>query len=565
MLLATETLTGSEVAQIVIGLAGGLALFLFGMDQMTEALKSVAGASMKTLLAKLTKNRFAAATTGAVVTAVVQSSSVTTVLVVGFITAGVMNLAQSVGVIMGANIGTTITAQIVAFKVTKYALVLVAVGFFTQSFGRFDKAREYGGMIMGLGLIFFGMELMSKATDPLRTYEPFIGMMGRMDNPLLGMLLAAAFTALVQSSSATTGIVIVLASQGFISLEAGIALALGANIGTCVTALLSAMGKPVEAVQAAVVHVLFNVIGCAIWVAFIPHLAEVVREMSPAYLDLTGTDRLAAETPRQIANAHTVFNVANTLLLIWFTGPIARVAKWIVPHRKAAEGGVQPKYLEDAYLSTPALALDRVQLESVHLGEQVIAMLEASFPAVSEGTEHDLDRVRKMDDDVDNLETAIVDYLRRLGREELSTKLTRRAQQLMAITIYFENAGDIIDANIVALGHDRMEHNVTISGETNATMKKLFDEVCVAFTTVTRAIAEDDLESARSVIEMKGEIDQAAGDATERVVDRLLAEEPNRIALFRIETDMIGQYRRLFYLAKRIAKTLTGDGVSVGP
>jgi phosphate:Na+ symporter len=565
MLMATETLSGSEVAQIAIGLAGGLALFLFGMDQMTEALKSVAGAGMKTLLGKLTKNRFSGATTGAIVTAVVQSSSVTTVLVVGFVTAGVMTLAQSVGVIMGANIGTTITAQIVAFKVTKYALVLVAVGFFAQSFGRFDKAREYGGMIMGLGLIFFGMELMSKATDPLRTYDPFIDLMGRMDNPLLGILLAAAFTALVQSSSATTGIVIVLAAQGFISLEAGIALTLGANIGTCVTALLAAIGKPVEAVQAAIVHVLFNVIGCAIWVAFIPHLAEVVRDISPAYLDLTGADRLAAETPRQIANAHTAFNVANTLILIWFTGPIARVAQWIVPRRgTSTTEGVQPKYLDPAYLSTPALALERVQLEAVHLGERFIAMLEASYPAVTSGSAEDLTRIRELDDHVDDLEKAIVDYLRRLGREELSTNSTRRAQQLMAITIHFENAGDVVDANIAALGHDRIEHGVTISEETNATLKRLFDDVCVAYTEVTRALAENDLEAAAAVVAMKQQVDRTASDATLQVAERLLADEPNRIALFRIETDLIGQYRRLFYLAKRIAKTLAGDGVSVG-
>jgi len=242
-------------------LFGGLALFLFGMEQMSDSLKAVAGEKMKTILSKLTTNRVSGALTGALVTAVIQSSSVTTVLVVGFISAGLMSMSQSIGVIMGANIGTTITAQIVAFKVTKYALLMISVGFTMLFFSQQHKIKQYGGMLMGLGLVFFGMGVMSEAMHPLRSYQPFLDLMVNMSNPLLGILVAAAFTALVQSSSATTGIVIVMASQGFISLPAGIALAFGANIGTCVTALLAAIGKPREALRAAAVHVLFNVLG----------------------------------------------------------------------------------------------------------------------------------------------------------------------------------------------------------------------------------------------------------------------------------------------------------------
>ncbi len=192
-------------------------------------------------------------------------------------------------------------------------------------------------MIMGLGLVFFGMQLMSDGTKPLRTYQPFMEMMQQMDDPLRAILLAAGLTALVQSSSATTGLVITLAGQGFISLEAGIALIFGANIGTCITAGLAAIGKPREAVRAAVVHVLFNVAGVAIWFAFIPQLANFVSWLSPSASDLVGSRRLAAETPRQIANAHTVFNVANTLLFIWFTTPLAWLVRRIVPERAAVE------------------------------------------------------------------------------------------------------------------------------------------------------------------------------------------------------------------------------------
>ncbi|MCU7810233.1 MAG: Na/Pi cotransporter family protein, partial [Candidatus Thiodiazotropha sp. (ex Notomyrtea botanica)] len=307
---AADPLTATpDWIKMAIQLFGGLALFLFGMEQMAGALKSVAGERMKLVLAKLTSNRFMGAITGAFVTAIIQSSSVTTVLVVGFISAGLMSMAQSVGVIMGANIGTTITAQIVAFKVTKYAMLMVAVGFSAWFFSKNEKIKHYGTMLMGLGLIFFGMSIMSDAMAPLRSYQPFLDLMVKMENPFIGILIAALFTALVQSSSATTGIVIVMASQGFITLPAGIALAFGANIGTCVTAMLAAIGKPREAIRAALVHVLFNVAGVLLWLAFIPNLAEVVMMISPVSSDLPEGARLAADTPRQIANAHTIFNL----------------------------------------------------------------------------------------------------------------------------------------------------------------------------------------------------------------------------------------------------------------
>ena len=324
--------------KMAIQLFGGLALFLFGMEQMANALKAVAGERMKVILAKLTTNRFMGAITGAFVTAVIQSSSVTTVLVVGFISAGLMSMSQSIGVIMGANIGTTITAQIVAFKVTKYAMLMIAIGFSGLFFSKKEQIRHYGGMLMGLGLIFFGMGIMSEAMSPLRTYQPFLDLMVRMENPFIGILIAALFTALVQSSSATTGIVIVMASQGFITLPAGIALAFGANIGTCVTAMLASIGKPREAVRAALVHVFFNVAGVLVWLAFIPNLAEIVLLISPVSADLPEAARLAADTPRQIANAHTIFNIANTLLFIGFVGVFASVVEKLVPDKPPGRG-----------------------------------------------------------------------------------------------------------------------------------------------------------------------------------------------------------------------------------
>ena len=234
---------------LVVGLLGGLSLFLYGMERMSDALKNVAGEKMKDIMAVLSNNRIMGLITGAIVTAVIQSSSVTTVMLVGFVTAGLMSLSQTIGVILGADIGTTITAQIVAFKVTKYALLLLAIGFGMLFASKKEKIQQYGYMVMGLGMIFFGMGVMKDAMEPLRTYQPFIDLMANMSNPILGILVAAIFTALVQSSSASMGVVIVLAMQGLITLEAGISLALGANIGTCVTAGLASIGKPREALQ----------------------------------------------------------------------------------------------------------------------------------------------------------------------------------------------------------------------------------------------------------------------------------------------------------------------------
>ncbi|MCL4244673.1 MAG: Na/Pi symporter, partial [Candidatus Dadabacteria bacterium] len=315
---------GPRWGMILMGLLGGLAIFLFGMDQMTGALKAVMGEGMSKLLAGLTKNRFMATITGAITTAVIQSSSVTTVIVIGFISVGLMTLQQVIGVILGANIGSTVTAQIIAFNVTQYALLPVAAGFAMLFVSKNEKVRLYGGIIMGLGLVFFGMGIMSDATSPLRSYEPFIEIMQEMSNPILGISAGLLFTGLVQSSAATIGIVIVLASQGAITLEAGIAIVLGANIGTCVTALLAAIGKATPAKQAAAAHILFNVIGVLIWLPLIGQLASMAEAVSPVSANLSGTAQMAADTPRQIANAHTLFNVANTIIFIGIIGPFAR-------------------------------------------------------------------------------------------------------------------------------------------------------------------------------------------------------------------------------------------------
>ena len=555
---AAETSADIDWLKMGMGLFGGLALFLFGMDQMADALKAVAGERMKDILARLTANRIMGALTGAFVTAVINSSSVTTVLLVGFISAGLMSLAQSVGVIMGANIGSTVTAQLIAFKVTKAALLMIGVGFVMQFTSKRERIRHYGGMLMGLGLVFFGMSVMSDAMAPLRTYEPFLNVMETMENPIVGILVAALFTALIQSSAATTGIVIVMASQGFVNLPTGIALAFGANIGTCATAALAAIGKPREAVRAAVVHVLFNVAGVLVWVGLIPQMADFVRFISPQHLDLTGTARLAAEVPRQIANAHTMFNVANTILFIGFTGLFARAAEWLVPDKPLGEEAlvVRAKYLDDELLATPSLALDRVRLETLHMGERVQAMMERIMPAILSGSKETLRDVERMDDDVDMLHAQIIAYLSKISRLSLTEPQTADLIRLMEAVNDLENIGDVIETNLVVLGHERIDQGVSISQPTREVLTNFHIAVNRAVECAVQAVAQKNELAARTVTSMKQEISRIADSAAAHQAQRLVAEEPNRIPAYTIEIDIIEKLKRIYYFAKRMAKTV---------
>ena len=542
LLLAAGTPNSLHVGQIAMELLGGLAIFLFGMDLLSEALRVVAGDGVKRLLARLTTNRFTGALAGALVTAIIQSSSITTVLVVGFISAGLMSLTQSVGVIMGANIGTTITAQIIAFKVTQYALVLVAAGFLMRC-AKSDRLRDYGSLLLGLGLVFYGMSLMSSGTHPLRDYEPFIRAMQRMDDPLLAVILGALFTALVQSSSATTGIVIVMAAEQLISLHTGIALILGANIGTCVTAILATLGKPREAVRAAVVHVLFNVLGVVLWFGLIDQLARLVTWVSPA-----------ADTPRQIANAHTVFNAANTLVLIWFAPLFVLIVKRLVPERREVTPPSMPRYLDDVLLQTPSLAMDIVRMELGRLGAAALRMVRQGLPTVLDGDETALQQLEDMDDDVDALHEAIVTYLGRLARENLSDLQSRQLHDYLAAANYLESIGDMIETNLVAEGKTRLRQHLTVSPATREVLELFHHEVCDSVEEALRALVGQDAELARHVTARKSDVNRICDRAESHLARRLSADEPNRLAAFRLESEIIEYLKRVYYFAKRIAK-----------
>jgi phosphate:Na+ symporter len=538
------------------GLFGGLALFLFGMDIMTLALKRAAGDRMKGLLARMTRNRLVGVTMGAVTTGIIQSSSVTTVILVGFISAGLMSMAQSVSLIMGANIGSTFTAQILAFKVTALALPMITGGFLVSFVSKREKQREIAKMVLGLGLVFYGMSIMSDAMKPLRSYEPFIDFMLSLDNPLLGVLIGAVFTGVIQSSAATTGILIVMGGQGLIALEPAIAIALGANIGTCVTASLASIGKPREAVRAVTVHVIFNVAGVLVWIAIIPELADLAKWISPARGDLTGMNRLAAEMPRQIANAHTLFNVANTLLFIGFTTQIARFVEWLIPDRPlTVEERLQPKFLDESLVSTPAIALDAARREIGRMGRRVQEMAIAVMPAVLSGSAAELDRIARMDEVVDALHRAIIGYLRTISLQNLSEAQSGELMTLIQIANDLEHIGDRLAIDLTTSARKRIDEGVVVSEATAEAITEFHGEVVKALDGALDSVAGMDAEIAARVRAMKGSVGKLGREIATHGVTRLAANAPLRLETYAREMELIEILDGIFKVARRIARS----------
>jgi phosphate:Na+ symporter len=545
-----------------IGLLGGLSLFLYGMERMSDALKNVAGEKMKDILGMLSNNRIMGMITGAIVTAVIQSSSVTTVMLVGFVTAGLMSLSQTIGVIMGSNIGTTITAQIVAFKVTKYALLMMAVGFGMLFSSKKERIQQYGYMIMGLGMIFFGMGVMSDAMRPLRTYQPFLDLMSQMSNPIWGILVAALFTALIQSSSATTGVIIVLAMQGLITLKAGIALSFGANIGTCVTAFLASIGKPREAVRVSIVHVLFNVVGVLIFLPFIGPFAKLVMDISPSAPEgLTGLQAAAAVLPRQVANAHTIFNATCALIFLPLVSIFARFVFWLVPDKPLPEiEEIQPKYLSEMLFHTPSLALDAARREIKRMGKRVDLMNNAMMPAVLTGNKESLLAVRQMDEEVDILYKHIVNYLANVSKLKLNEYQTQKMVKLMAAVNDLEHIGDLIEVNMVELGEQRIKKGFKISEATQKVINTVHHVVSDGLKAAVRAVVDEDKEYARRVITMKEDMNRLVEQADLHQAQRLVSEDSGKFEAYSVEVDIIEKLKRIYYHAKRMAKTVVELG-----
>tara|TARA_R110000824_G_C15184458_1_gene674119 strand:+ start:141 stop:1928 length:1788 start_codon:yes stop_codon:yes gene_type:complete len=546
--MAGEDAIPLQTGAMMIGLVGGLALFLYGMDHLASALKTLAGARLRRILSNMTRNRIWAALSGAVITGLVQSSSVTTVLVVGFVSAGLMPFAQAIAVIMGANMGSTLTAQIIAFRIEAIAPLFIAIGFAMTMLADRKRFTLIGKAVLGLGLLFFGMGMMSQAMEPLRSFQPFISLMGEMSNPFMAILVAAAFTALVQSSAATMGIVIVLAGQGLVSLEGGIALIFGANIGTCVTALLGAIGKNRDGVRTAVGHILFNVIGVVIWLPFIDLLAGVVRGVT------MGGDIDNADIAREIANAHSIFNIANVILMIGFVPLMARMIEKLVPLEKDIEPRLspEPKYVIHNMDDAPAAAMTLLRNEVMHMGDIVIDVVRRGQENLRLPTRARLVTIAELDDGVDSLQDAIAMFAGKMRRTELLPNDISRLQNELAVSNHLEAIGDLVSEEMVRLVGEWFDLRHMPSDESLHKMAELYEIAEESLKQAMTAFSSEDAQAAQRVLDRKAEF-AAKMDATLRKVSDEIGPRDIDIRRYRIEVAMVERINRLYERSRRIS------------
>jgi phosphate:Na+ symporter len=457
--------------------------------------------------------------------------------------------------IMGANIGSTFTAQIIAFDVSTLTPFMLAGGFLFYAFGRQELLKQLGAVALGLGLLFLGIQFMGDATRPLRTFQPFIDAMQEMRSPLVGIIVGAVFTAVVQSSAATLGIIIALASQGLMPLEAGIALILGANVGTVGTAMLSSIGKPAEAVQVGMVHLLFNVFGVLFFVFIIPQFADFVRFISPSSPELEGVSRLAAETPRQVANAHTAFSVVSTMILIWFVGPIARLAQFIVPSApKAKELPGDPVYLDDVSLAVPSLGIQRVRLELTRLGEQVLGLVRRGAVVAGSGSVDDIAGLLLQDKQTDRLTSAILHYIGRLSQVEHSEKEAREMVDLTQVVTGLDGISDVATTNLTSVSQQRLTEGIDLSQSRDENTARFADAVFQNLEQAVEIVSHPDAGKVERVIAAKAEIEALAAAARQSMLDKLQLDDSADVQKFRLISEMLEHGKEVARFARMIAK-----------
>ena len=423
-------------------LLGGLGLFLYGMQMMGSGLEAAAGNRMKRILERLTSNPILGVLVGGVITAVIQSSSATTVMVVGFVNSGMMTLRQAVGVIMGANIGTTITGQLIALDVGAVAPLFAFIGVVLVVFIKKQSVRYCGQIIAGLGILFIGMDMMSSSMAPLRESEAFVNLLTQFSNPVLGILAGAIFTAIIQSSSASVGILQALASSGVIGLSNAVFVLFGQNIGTCITAVLASVGTSRNAKRTTIIHLMFNIIGTILFtiVCIFTPLTDLVSSWTPT------------NPSAQIANMHTLFNVVTTLLLLPFGGYLAKLATRILPEKptEALENGVhQLLYIKpvdqlsaEHHVGTSAIVVNGVQRELARMAEMVLKNVDESFQAVLEGSPARLEQVEETEEYIDYLNQQISRYISHIIVFETNPQDSEQISAFFKISTNLERIGD---------------------------------------------------------------------------------------------------------------------------
>lgn len=496
------------VMGIVIPVFGGLGLFLYGMNMMGDGLQKAAGDRLRRLIEVLTNNRLMGVLVGALVTMIIQSSSGTTVMVVGFVNAGLMSLSQAVGVIMGANIGTTVTAQIIAFDIAKYAPIAVAIGVAIRLAAKKKKFIDIAEVLIGAGILFIGMDMMSGGLKPLAEVQAFSDIMVSLNNPVIGVIVGLLLTTIVQSSSASIGLLQALAGQGLITINMAFPILFGDNIGTTTTSLISSIGANKTAKRAAVIHFLFNLIGTIIFmVALRIPIQILVEYLTPG------------DVKRQIANAHTLFNIINVIIQFPFAKYLVIVAEKLVP-------GVDKEdmdatlYLDTRIIETPGIALGQVKKEVLRMGDLVTESLAISKDALTKDDYDGIEKIVETEKLVNKIEREITEYLVLLSNESISDTQRTIINNYFYIIDDIERVGDHVE-NIVELAQYKNQHRLSFSDDATDGLNEIFDKCNQAFSKSMEAIEKDDGDIAREVLVLEDEIDEMEGKSRQDHMDRL--------------------------------------------
>ncbi len=527
----------------VIKLLGGLGLFLFGMKIMSEGLEAAAGEKLRNGLELMTKNRFLAMGLGAGVTAVIQSSSATTVMVVGFVNAGLMTLMQAINVGIGANIGTTVTAQIVAFKITKLAPLVLFVGVLLMIFVKKRSVRRVGEIIGGLGILLFGMEIMSEAVSPLKDYAPFIEALSSFQNPWVGVLVGAGVTAIIQSSSATMGIVQAFAMQGVMGLDNGVYIVLGLNIGTCITAILASISGTRTSKRFAVALLFFNVIGSLIFMLLMQFLPIVdwVQSWSPG------------DPVRQLANFHTFFNCVTAAIFICIPFVLSKLAYFFVRGEDKQLEGKRLKYITKD-LDAPPIVLGQAVLEVERMIKISAENFQLSIESYVDNDEKKVKQVLENEKVVNYLNHEITDVLARLSQDALSEGDAHIVTALLHAVMDIERISDIAE-NISDIAQVGIDGKVKISPVAKVDIEKLSRKVCDGFDALMDAIRDHDVESAAKVAVIENEVDVMEKEIKSQHVNRVRRGEctAKSSTLF---TDVVTMCERVADHAANVAKMI---------
>ncbi len=554
--------------KLVFGLMGGLGLFLFGMKIMSEGLQKVAGSRMRKILAALTNNRIVGTLVGIGVTAIIQSSSATTVMVVGFVNAGLMSLMQSIGVILGANIGTTVTAQLIAFKVTQYALPAIGVGAGFKLFARHKKWSYFGEILLGFGLVFFGLSLMKGAFDPLKTSEEFRQLFMIVgDNHLVGVMAGALLTIIVQSSSATIGITLALASSGLLTFEASVALILGENIGTTMTANLAAIGANLAARRTAFAHFLFNAIGVCYMLVLFPFFLQLVSMITPGDADFViqtqdqalrmGGD--VGDKPfiaRHIANTHTVFNVINTLVFLPMIGILAKLSTAAIRGRDQ-EMEFHLRYLDNRVLSTPPIALAQARSETRRMARVASEMLEETFRFLLDGDLKRITSLQKKEELTDLLQKEITDFLVALSQKSITQETSREVASMIHMVNDLERVGDHCE-NLWTLNQRKMNQKIVFSGVAMNELTEISDLTRRFLAMTIQALDDNDLGIYTTAHDLENEIDDLEERLRNNHIKRLNTGEctVNSGLIF---IDMLHNFEKIGDHTFKLAKAVVGQ------